>query len=213
MKNKTLLLLFWASSTVVLAQSGGGKLYLQPQVQWLSLQNVNDVLSNNNLPTVGGIVSSGFGGYGYSERWIVGGEGTYFSSAFESNANTTQVSGGWGSFYAGYKLLKSDKVVFYPAAGLGWGGASLTVVRATNQNSIDGLLANSNASTFSIGGGFVHTALAVEVQVTDKMAIGAKGIYNAAFSSQPWKAQDKSLSNSDAFGGASFSLMFSYTIW
>jgi hypothetical protein len=213
MKIKTLVLLFCATATLAVAQSGGGKLYLQPQVQWLSLQNANDVLSNNDLPNAGALFSSGFGGYGYSERWIVGGEGTYFSSAFENNSNSTLVSGGWGCFYAGYKLLKRNKVMLYPAAGLGWGGATLTVVRATNQNSIDGLLANSNASTFSIGGGFVHTALAVEVQVTDKMAIGAKGIYNMGFSSTPWKAQDKSLTTSDTFGGASFSLLFSYTLW
>jgi hypothetical protein len=211
MKSITLFLFFLAKFTLAQSQHATGSIYLAPGIQQFSFSNLNSALTQAGFHKVPLAIGFGTGGYGQHKHLRVGGEGYYFSGSANKESTTTEIHGGWGYFYAGYKIGNNTWRLI-PSLGFGWGGSSVSVIQ-TNSTSISDLINNQpNTSLVSIGGTFLHTAITVERDLPGQQYIAMKGTYNQAFSKSKWTAPGLTNSISDSFSGFQISLIIGFSL-
>jgi hypothetical protein len=212
MKSIIALLLFMANLAVAQSEHTTGSIYLAPGIQQFSFSNLNSVLTQAGFHKVPLAVGFGSGGFGQSKHLRVGGEGYYFSGSAKMESTTTELQGGWGYFYVGYKM-GNNLWRFIPALGLGWGGSSVSAIRTSNSSLNDLINNQPNTSLISIGGTFLHTAITIERDLPGQQYLAIKGTYNRGFSSKnEWTAPGLTTSVTDSFSGFQFSLIFGFTL-
>jgi hypothetical protein len=213
MKKLIVLVLAFGSWFQLKAQNPGSALYLMPATQRFSFGSLNNVLAQAGLPEAPMTFGSGAGGFGSAGNWRIGGEGTYFSGDASRNQNTTSLAGGLGYFYGAY-VWQQNKWNIVPAAGIGYGGLTLTATRSTTATSIGELFGSSaNSSTVSIGDGFMHTSLGIERNISDSMFFGIKASYNMGIRGErAWKTNGLTNSVSDPFRSFQVSLNIGFVL-
>lgn len=214
-KQYTLAVLLMLATLTVHAQSSpipNGKIYLVSQVQLLSFKNLNHELETFDYAPVTISFGSGTGGYGSIHRWIIGGEGNYFSAEQNQDGTTTNLNGGWGFLFAGYVLSKG-KVLVYPSLGVGGGGASVYLLKNAGNNSLGDLLATEgNSASISIGSFLVNTAISLEYPIGNQLDIGLKASYVSSIQKHAWQAEGMVPSVSDSFGGLTLAFHFGFRL-
>ncbi len=189
-----------------------GKLYLVTQVQFPSFNNLNHELTASGYAPVTVSFGSGTGGYGSIHRWIIGGEGNYFSAEQKENGKTTSMNGGWGFLFAGYVLSKG-KVLVYPSLGIGGGGAAVHLITNAGNNTLGDLLATEgNSTSISMGSFLVNTAISLEYPIGNQFDIGLKASYVTSLQEHAWQADGMSPSLSDSFGGFTLAFQFGFRL-
>jgi hypothetical protein len=211
MKPIITLLLFAATIAIAQSQHTSGSLYMAPGIQQFSFSNLNSILTQSGYHKVPLTFGFGTGGYGEHNHLRIGGEGYYFSGSAKKESISTEIQGGWGYFYAGYKF-GNNLWRFIPGAGLGWGGSTVSAIRTTN-SSIGVLIDNQpNASVVSIRGTFLHTAITIERDLPGHQYLAVKATYNQGFSAKEWTAPGLTSSVSDSFSGFQLSLIIGFTL-
>lgn len=211
MKSITLFIYFLTNVAFAQNQHTTGSIYLAPGIQQFSFPHLNNVLTQAGFHKVPRAIGFGTGGYGQHKHLRVGGEGYYFSGAANKESTITEIQGGWGYFYAGYKIgNKYWRII--PTLGIGWGGSNVSAIK-TISTSINDLINNQpNSSYISIGSTFLHTAITVERDLPGQQYIAMKGTYNQAFSKNEWTAPGLTNSVSDSFSGFQISLIIGFTL-
>ncbi len=211
MKFITSFLFLLANVALAQNQPTTGSLYLSPGIQQFSFSNLNSDLTQAGFHKVPLAIGFGTGGYGQHQHLRIGGEGYYFSGSANKESTTTEIQGGWGYFYAGYKIGNNSWRLI-PSLGLGWGGCSISAIQ-TISTSISDLINNQpNTSLVSIGGAFLHIALTIECDVPGQSYLAIKGTYNQAFSKNEWTAMGLTNSVSDSFSGFQLSMIIGFTL-
>lgn len=201
---------FWLISHIVFAQERGSAFYLLQQVQFFRTPNLSDALSNSNLSDLPVTFGSGVGGYGYSKNFVIGGEGTYFSGERKNNNTQTDIDGGWGYFYTGYRYAK-NKLVVQPTAGIGFGGYTITVLN--KENPITSLNGGTDRLVRVNNGNFlVHSGLLLEYAISSTNAIGLKSGYNFSLGKRAYESDFGDLNIEDPFSAFYINLTFSFTL-
>jgi hypothetical protein len=213
MKKLLIFAVAFGSMIQLKAQNTGNALYLMPTTQQFSFSKINQALTQAGLAELPITFGTGVGGFGFTRRWRIGGEGTYFSGDASLRQNTTSLSGGQGYFYGAYVWQRSKWNVV-PAIGIGYGGLTLTATRSIPANSIGELFGTAaNSSTISIGDGFVHTSLGIERNLSDAMFMGIKASYNLGLSGErTWRADGLANSVRDSFSSFQLSLNFGFVL-
>jgi len=212
MKSVLTLILFVANITSSLSQHTTGSIYLAPGIQQVTFSNLNNLLTQAGFHKVPLAIGFGTGGYGQHKHLRVGGEGYYFAGSATSESTTTELQGGWGYFYAGYKI-GNNSWRFIPGLGLGWGGSNVSAIRTTNSSLSDLITNQPNTSLMSIGDTFIHTSITIERDLPGEQYLAFKGTYNRGFSKDnEWTAPGLTNSVSDSFGGFQLSLIIGFTL-
>lgn len=189
-----------------------GKIYLVTQVQFPTFNNLNDELTAFGYAPVTASFGSGTGGYGSIHRWIIGGEGNYFSAEQKKNGKITSLNGGWGFLFAGYVLTKG-KVLVYPSIGLGGGGAAVHLIKNAENNTLGDLLTTEgNSTSISMGSFLVNPAISLEYPIGNQLDIGLKASYVTSFQEHAWQAEGMSPTVSDSFGGVTLAFHFGFRL-
>lgn len=198
--------------TLAYGQHTTGSLYFAPGIQTFSFSNLNRVLTQAGFHEVPMAFGFGTGGYGQHKHLRIGGEGYYYSGTGKRESTSTELQGGWGYFYAGYKI-GSNSWRLIPGMGLGWGGHSVSAIRPSS-SSISDLMSNQpNASQVSIGDIFLHTAITIEHDLPGQQYVAIKGTYNRGFASKnEWSAPGLTTSVSDSFSGIQLSLVIGFIL-
>lgn len=213
MKRLITILLVISSISIAKSQNQGSALYLMPATQLFSFGNINNALTQAGLPEAPMTFGSGAGGFGSIRNWRIGGEGTYFSGNASRGQNTTSLSGGLGYFYGAY-VWQRNKWNIVPAAGIGFGGLTLTATRATSATSIGELFGSEpNSSTISMGDALLHTSLGIERNISDAIFFGIKASYNMGLSGKrEWRAAGLTNTVSDPFQSFQLSLNIGFVL-
>lgn len=211
MKPIITFLLFAATIAIAQSQHTSGSLYMAPGIQQFSFSNLNSILSEAGYHKVPLNFGFGTGGYGEHKHLRIGGEGYYFSGSAKKESTATEMQGGWGYLYAGYKF-GNGLWRFVPSAGLGWGGSSVSAIRTTNSSISDLINNQPNTSLVSIGGTFLHTAITLERDLPGHQYLAVKATYNQSFSAKEWTAPGLTSSVSDSFRGLQLSLVFGFML-
>lgn len=210
---KPILTLLLFSTTIAIAQSQhtSGSLYMAPGVQQFSFSNLNRILTQAGYHKVPLTFGFGTGGYGQHKHLRIGGEGYYFSGSANKESTTTEIQGGLGYFYAGYKIGNNSWRLI-PGLGLGWGGCNVSAIQTTNSSVSDLINNQPNSSLVSIGGTFFHTAITLERDLPGHQYLAVKATYNQGLSSKEWTAPGLISSVSDSFSGLQLSLEFGFML-
>lgn len=213
MKKLIILILAIGSWCQLKAQNPSSALYLMPATQRFSFGSMNNALAQAGLPEAPMTFGSGVGGFGAVGHWRIGGEGTYFSGNAARGQNNTSLTGGMGYFYGAYVWQRNQWNVV-PAAGIGFGGLTLTAIRSTTANSLGELLGSrANSSTVSMGDGFIHTALSIERRLSDTMFFGIKAAYHMGLSGKrAWTTNGLTNSISDPFQSFQLSVNIGFAL-
>ncbi len=109
---------------------------------------LNDQLSNAGYPTFASeMVSIGGGGYGSTNRVLLGGEGHGLITSDKGfNGRNVSVGGGYGLFTLGYLFRPSPSARVFPQLGLGGGGLQLEIGSQGNADEFDDVLDDPNRS-------------------------------------------------------------------
>jgi hypothetical protein len=201
-------------ATITLAQSQHttGSIYLAPGIQQFSFTNLNGSLTQAGFHKVPLAIGFGTGGYGQHKHLRFGGEGYYFSGSATRESTTTELQGGWGYFYAGYKIGNNSWRLI-TGLGFGWGGSNVSAIRTTTSSLSDLINNQPNTSFVSIGGSFLHTAITIERDLPGNQYLAIKGTYNWGFSANnEWTAPGLTSSVSDSFSGFQLSLIVGFTL-
>ncbi|MFB6278570.1 MAG: hypothetical protein ABEK75_03620 [Salinibacter sp.] len=107
---------------------------------------LNSQLSSAGYPTFASeTVSIGGGGYGVTNRILLGGEGHGLITADRGlNGRNVSVGGGYGLFTLGYLFRPSPSARVFPQLGLGGGGLRLEIGSAGDASEFDDVLSNPN---------------------------------------------------------------------
>ncbi len=125
----------------------GGVGYFLAGYSAVNFDSLNDILRAKGYPEVSGkVFSVGGGGYGVvADRIVLGGEGNMlFNGESENRGYRDSISAGYGVSVIGYIVYSGNNLVVYPFAGLGGGGATLSVSsnEAVSGKSFDEVLNN-----------------------------------------------------------------------
>ncbi len=212
MKSLIILLLLTANVALAQSQHTTSSIYLAPGVQQFSFSKLNNILTEAGFDKVPLAIGFGTGGYGQHKHLRVGGEGYYFSGSASRESTTTEINGGWGYFYAGYKIGNNSWRLI-PGLGLGWGGSNVSAIRTSSASLNDLINTQPNTSLISIGGTFLHTAITIERDLPGQQYLAIKGTYNRDFSSKnEWTASGLTSSVSDSFSGFQLSLIIGFAL-
>jgi hypothetical protein len=97
--------------------------------QQANVHSLNRVLRENNFPEFNQFgVNIGMGGYKMAGKWIFGGEGHlgFYNEKPKPFYDATLTSGS-GFIQAGYRIVSSSSILFYPLIGIGGGVSSLKI--------------------------------------------------------------------------------------
>lgn len=173
-------------------KKSGGSIYLLNGIQYYNLENLNSQLTAIGYKPVHTHFSQGFGGYGKIGKWIIGGEGMYFTGSGTKNDNITKSQGGLGYFYAGYNVLSHTKYNLYTSVGIGLGGLETTLVNKTNAT-VDAIISTSpNARNIGYGSLLAHTSLNISRVFGKSLLLGFKSGYNFGLGKHNWSADGNS---------------------
>jgi hypothetical protein len=107
---------------------------------------LNSQLSSAGYPTFASeTVSIGGGGYGVTNRILLGGEGHGLITADRGlSGRNVSVGGGYGLFTLGYLFRPNPSTRVFPQLGLGGGGLRLEIGSAGDASEFDDVLNNPN---------------------------------------------------------------------
>lgn len=182
--------------------TGEGAGYFATGVQFADLSALNNRLSDAEYPTFSStMVSIGGGGYGVTNRFLLGGEGHGLISGDQGyQGRNVSVGGGYGLFTFGYLLRPSANLRVYPQIGLGGGGLRLEVGDRGDAADFDDILDDPNRSAsvgrasllVSLGGGLEYQFSGPE----DKggLRLGLRAGYVLSALNSDWTIDDTTLS-------------------
>lgn len=116
------------------------------------LAPLNNRLDEAGYPTFASeMISIGGGGYGVTNRILLGGEGHGLITANKGfNSRDVSVGGGYGLFTLGYLFQPRPSLRIYPQVGFGGGGLLLDIGSQGDAGDFDEVLNNPNRSA-SVG--------------------------------------------------------------
>jgi hypothetical protein len=136
-----------------------------------NLNRLNSELEKNGLPTVDEkLIIQGGGGYGTFDRIIIGGEGAGLIGNEKTNDNyKINISGGYGEFLLGYKVIDKPKLTVYPKLGIGYMAVGVEIEKRNNnkvETLTDAMTKFTEKTDFVFGGMILDLSLNLEYMLS-----------------------------------------------
>jgi len=164
------LLFNFSNQAIGQTKISGGEGYFMVGMQRIDVKNLNNILKQNNYPSLDeNYTSIGGGGYGIINNFVIGGEGHGIIGSEVSNANySLNLTAGYGIFNVGYVIYQVEGLRLFPVIGFGGGGIDLNIYEKSSLDFIDVLNNPKRGSSLSLGGLMLN--------------FGLNGSYNIRFS-------------------------------
>ena len=171
---------------------GRGAGYFGPGFTFFNYKELNTLLRNHNLDTIGKPqFEFGGGGWGQAKRMRIGGYGMGGAKTVSNESLDVEVGYGAGFFELGYSIICTKHFMLTPLIGIGGYGLSLKITPKYNRpTSLDGLLTSPWSIASASKGGFaMYPGLSIDIPISF-FGLSLKGGYMWSPMSGPWTVEN-----------------------